>query len=386
MPIPSKAIDLDATPIPHTEDDLANFDEAEHAYGLETARKRHRNEAKRGSWRTILRVGLGISAGIGLLVLITRVVDISVTLEVLRWHLASWQGLCYASGAGLAFIAAFSVRALRWRVFLRRVGHVRVSEALQIYWIGVFVNFLLPIQGGELSKSLLLKRVTGIAVSRSLPTVAMDKALDLLPALVIMALVPFLPGIHMGAALWGVLGFVCSLLIGLVGITLITAWKREFALVCIQKVTVILPKALRERANGFALGFVDALLAIIRCPRDFVPALLLTGLAVICEGVFALLSFWTVGLYLSPAMALFGYTAYNMFFILPNPPGQVGSNELAGILVFTGLLGFPRANVLAMFVFSHTLAALIMVSLGLLGLGRLGVTFSQALQREDGRA
>ena len=85
--------------------------------------------------------------------------------------------------------------------------------------------------------------------------------------------------------------------------------------------------------------------------------------------------------------AIFGYITYTMFSILPNPPGQVGSNELAGVVVFSGLLGFPKTNVLAMFVFSHPLAALIMTSMCMLCLSGLGISLTSAtkmnVQKDD---
>ena len=85
--------------------------------------------------------------------------------------------------------------------------------------------------------------------------------------------------------------------------------------------------------------------------------------------------------------AIFGYTTYNMFNILPTPPGQVGSNELVGVLVFGGLLGFPKTSVLAMFVFSHPLAALIMTTVGLVCLSGLGISLTSVTkvkaQKED---
>ncbi|MFL5666597.1 MAG: hypothetical protein ACJ8BW_35400, partial [Ktedonobacteraceae bacterium] len=63
------------------------------------------------------------------------------------------------------------------------------------------------------------------------------------------------------------------------------------------------------------------------------------------------------------------------------------SNELAGVVVFSGLLGFPKTNVLAMFVFSHPLAALIMTSMCMLCLGGLGISLTSAtkmnVQKDD---
>ena len=67
---------------------------------------------------------------------------------------------------------------------------------------------------------------------------------------------------------------------------------------------------------------------------------------------------------------------HTMFSVLPNPPGQVGSNEFVGVLVFGGLLGFPKTSVLAMFLFSHPLAALIMTTMSLVCLSGLGISLT----------
>ena len=143
----------------------------------------------------------------------------------------------------------------------------------------------------------------------------------------------------------------------------------------------ILPKGLGVRIEGFALGFVDSLLGGASSPKTFIPAILLTCLAVTCDGFFAWFSFLTVGVsMMNFGTAIFGYTTYNMFSILPNPPGQVGSNELAGELVFGGLLGFPRTSVLAMFVFSHPLAALIMTIMCVVCLSSLGISLTSAMK------
>jgi uncharacterized protein (TIRG00374 family) len=333
------------------------------------------------AWKTLLgnpivKVILGAAVGIGMLYLLSRFVNVPVTVAVLRKNLTTPQGIMYAVFAALSFIAAFSIRGTRWRMFLRPIGKVQTIKAIQIYWVGVFINVLLPVQGGEVAKSLMLKRVTNIPVSKSLPTVAMDKALDLMPALFIMAIVPFLPGIHMSITLWLILALVGGILIGLITVVGLTAWNREFATRLIKNLLGILPGGIGGKIEGFAMGFVDSLLGAASRPKVFIPAVLLTCLAISCDGLFAMFAFWTVGLHMNFGAAIFGYTVFNMFTILPTPPGQVGSNEIIGTLVFGGLLGFNKANVLAMFVFSHPLTALIMATLGLISLSSLGLKIS----------
>jgi uncharacterized membrane protein YbhN (UPF0104 family) len=93
-----------------------------------------------------------------------------------------------------------------------------------------------------------------------------------------------------------------------------------------------------------------------------------------------MLAFWTIGYYIPFTTAIFGYTMFNMFTILPTPPGQVGSNEFVGLLVFAGLLHLRPDKVLAMFFFSHPWAALIMTTTGIVCLSSLGLKLQSIMK------
>jgi uncharacterized protein (TIRG00374 family) len=339
-------------------------------------------QTKPPAWKVFLakpavKVVLGGLVGIGMLALVFRFVNIPTAAAQLKQHLGTPHGLLMGSLAALFFILAFSIRGTRWSFFVRPIQKVSPIKTIQIYWIGIFVNVLLPVQGGEVTKSILLKRVTGLPVSQSLPTVAMDKALDLMPALIIMAIVPFIPGIHMNLILWGVLALVGSILIGVIFVVALTAWNRAKAVAFIKFMSHLLPAKFGTKIEGFAMGFVDSLLAAASRPQTFIPAVLLTCLAVTCDGLFAMFAFWAVGLdKINFGMSIFGYTVFNMFTILPTPPGQVGWNEMIGKLVFSDLLGFDKTLSVNMFLFSHPLTALIMATMALINLSALGIKFS----------
>ncbi|HVB73903.1 MAG TPA: lysylphosphatidylglycerol synthase transmembrane domain-containing protein [Ktedonobacteraceae bacterium] len=338
----------------------------------------------RPAWRAALsspavKIILGLLVGVGLLFLVARFVNLPTTIAILRQHLATPRGITLALLSGVAFLLAFSIRGVRWKLFLNPIGKVSTLKAIQLFLVGIFLNFLLPVRGGEVAKSLMLKRIANIPVSKSLPTVAMDKALDLMPALLIMAIVPFL-GIKMDIKLWIVLGLVSGLLVCLIFFIALAAWKRNAAINLLQKMTGMLPASIAAKIEGFATGFVDSLLMGASQPRIFVPAMLLTVVAVIFDGLFAMLAFWTIGFQISFGVAIFGYTVYNMFYILPTPPGQVGSNEAVGLLVFSGLLHLPADKVTAMFVFSHPWSALLMTVTAMICLSALGLKLSTAMK------
>src|SRR5260370_15218961 len=126
------------------------------------------------AWHTFLgtplvKGALGLLIGIGLLVAVSRFVDLPTTMHLMQQRLTTPQGVLFALFASLALVLAFSTRALRWKVLLHPVGNVRALTVLQL-----FLNFLLPIRAVELAKSLVLNRNTGIALTQSLPTITID--------------------------------------------------------------------------------------------------------------------------------------------------------------------------------------------------------------------
>lgn len=326
-----------------------------------------------------VKVTIGLLIGIGLLFLVLRFIDLPVTIHVLLQNLETPRGLVLALLSGVAFLLAFSIRGVRWKLFLNPIGKVSTFTAIRLVLICIFINFLLPFSGGEIAKTLILRRIADIPISRSLPTVAMDRSFDLLPAFFIIAIVPLL-GMQLDIKLWLVLGTVAGLFIALTFFLGLAAWKRVAAITLLSKLTVMLPKTYGSKITAFATGFVDSLLTGIKRPKIFIPAMLLTCVAVTFDSLFAMLAFWTTGFHISFATAIFGYTLYNMFFIFPNPPGQLGSNEAVNLLVFTGLLHLSPNTVTAMFIFSHPWTAVLMCTAGIISLKALGVTIPTAMR------
>lgn len=327
------------------------------------------------------KIAVGLLMGMGLFLLVSRFICIAATLRVMQQNLVTPRGMVLALLSGVAFLLAFSIRGVRWKLFLSPISAISTSKAIQLFLVSVFINFLVPIGGGDLAKALMLKRIAALPISRSLPTVAMDRSLDLLPAFAIMIIVPFL-SVQMDIRLWFVLCAVGGLFIALACFVGLTICKRTTAIALLHRLTERLPRAIGSKMEAFATGFVDSLLAGASRPHIFLPAVALTCLAVTCDSLFALFAFWAIGLPISPGTAIFGYTIYNLFFIFPTPPGQIGSNEAVGLFVFTGLLHLPADKVAAMFIFSHPWAALLMTIAGLICLKTLGLKLSATLKMQ----
>jgi uncharacterized protein (TIRG00374 family) len=311
---------------------------------------------------------VGLLAGAVLIAAFLRLVNVGAV-----WSRLAHLEIGFALLCGVAFLAAYVVRAMRWRCLLRPC-EVSVARAAAIYQVAIFLNWLLPVRGGELAMSLLLRRTNGIPVTRSLPTVGVDKAMDTLPAVVLVVLVPVV-GLHLSRPLWALLlSALGAIGVGtaLLGLAL-SRHERAVALI-MRLLALLLPRRLQPRIEPAVAQFVDTLVALIRRPRLLLTAVAYTLLAVCLDALFCLLAFRAVGIAVAPGVVLYGYTFYNLAFILPTPPGQVGSNELVGLLIFSGLFGLGRSGVGAMFLFSHPWTGILMTVSALACLSAMGLT------------
>jgi uncharacterized protein (TIRG00374 family) len=321
-----------------------------------------------------LRTALGLGAGAVLIVTFLRLVSVRAVYQRLAHLSIGFALLC-----GVVFLAAYVVRATRWRSLLRPCD-VSVRRAAAIYQVATFLNWLLPIRGGELAKSLLLRHSNGIPVSRSLATVSMDKTMDLLPAVGLLALLP-LVRLRLTRPLWMLLISELAVVALATAVLALAAWRRDRALAVLTRpLATVLPGAARQRIEPFIVMFVDTLLALVRQPRLMVIAAAYTAVAVALDALFCLLAFRAVGVTVALPVVLYGYTFYNLAFILPTPPGQIGSNELIGLLVFSGLFGVDRSGVGAMFLFSHPWTAMLMTGSGFVCLSAMGLSLHATLR------
>jgi uncharacterized protein (TIRG00374 family) len=315
-----------------------------------------------------VRVTIGLIAAAVLVAAFLRLVSMGTVARRLA-HL----NLGIALLCAVAFLAAYVVRAMRWRCLLTP-DRVSVRRAVAIYQIAIFLNWLLPIRGGEVAMSLLLRHTDGIPVNKSLAAVSMDKAMDLMPAACLLAVAPF-AGLHLNRTLWLVLAGALVALGAGAGVLAVAAWRRDLAVaLVVRPLRAVLPGGLRDRIAPFITGFIDTLLALLRRPRILLVAAGYTVLALTLDALFCLLAFWAVGVNVPLLVVLYGYTLFNLSFILPSPPGQIGSNELIGLLIFSGIFRVGRAGVGAMFLFSHPWTGLLMTCSGMACLSAMSLT------------
>src|SRR5512141_739009 len=130
----------------------------------------------------------GAIVSILLIAAILYFVDLRAMLDAIR-H-ANYGLLAIGFGVGFLWMA---VRAIVWRTLLRN----RASYS-DVFWTigeGYLLNNFLPFRLGEIGRAFLLSRKSGLQFMEILPTIVIERAMDLgYSAIILLAALPYVVG------------------------------------------------------------------------------------------------------------------------------------------------------------------------------------------------
>lgn len=326
-----------------------------------------------------LRIVVSLVVGLALLVVWLRVIDLQRALEIIQ-NIRPEYGVLWA----IAFILSHFVRSQRWKLVFSPVGTMKRTEAFNLYMGGVALNFLFPIRAGEIAKSVLLRQLRGTPISKSMATIVVDRTLDLSPVLFVLVAIPLFHFV-LSPGLLAIVLSVVVLLLGVTGATAAAIFFRTRSTQGFERVWTVVPGFLREKLSGVASSFADALSASTTSPSLLVKALVLTFLAAVFNALCYFFIYRAIGYPLPFFTALLGFILFEMSFVLPTPPGQIGSTEVLLLLIFSATLGVPADIVSASVLIAHPLTAVMVVAIGSICLNALGFNLANALGADNAR-
>ncbi|HEX6626905.1 MAG TPA: lysylphosphatidylglycerol synthase transmembrane domain-containing protein [Gemmatimonadaceae bacterium] len=290
------------------------------------------------------------------LVLFARTID---------WH-AAWNSMRHASlpllaAAILVNILSVIIKAVRWWLFLRPIGITSLPLAIRATVAGAGLNNVLIASGGDAARVVFVSRVTGVASSTVLATMALEKLFD-------------------------PIGFVFLLVFGVLVFELpaqFEAWKvpAEILLVVIVALLAFFvyatrrmkpehvperrakPRTLKGRIRAYFITFGQTAGRLATGPR-FLAAILLSLASWACQ-------LWTFELAADAAhvtMPLAGslacLLAINVGLILRATPGNVGFFQFAYALM-AEQFGVARTDAIAVSLLIQTLQIIPLTLLGI---------------------
>ncbi len=276
-------------------------------------------------------------------------------------------------------MAAFAIRALRWKYFLAPVQpRSPFGSRFAAVAVGFMANNLLPTgRAGEPGRAYAYSRMEPVGFTAALATLVVERLLDgavIFTLLFVAILSPGFPAETLPAEIAGGMR-VAAIGLGVVlaGTILVVAFPSPCLRIGARLVALLPPGRLATGLAGVMEGVVEGL-ASIRGWRLMLPALAWTF------GVWLLqsLSFWAgflaFDIRLPFAAALLTNGAVAMAAALPATPGYIGTLQLAVSLALVQVYGVAPESVLACAVAWHAVNFPPITVMGLWYTRRLGIS------------
>ncbi|HEX8990432.1 MAG TPA: lysylphosphatidylglycerol synthase transmembrane domain-containing protein [Anaerolineales bacterium] len=273
----------------------------------------------------------------------------------------------------LSFLWMF-VRAIVWRTLLRERASYR--DVLMSLSEGYLLNNILPVRLGELGRAFMLSRKTDLPFVEILPTIVIERAVDIaFTAAIFLAALPFLTGTQGAGRIGLILGVI--VVIGLVGLYLL-ARNDRWALDTFHKLSARWP-AIQRLGGGILEPFLAGLVVLT---DGWLFARFLFWMTL--NWALAILTYYLTILAFFPqtqvTWAMFGLGAAAFGGAVPSLPGAVGTFEGAFGGALTLLTG-DRSTSLAVALVARFFNYLSSFVLGGIALAREGQSLSGIYQQ-----
>jgi uncharacterized protein (TIRG00374 family) len=297
--------------------------------------------------------------------------------------------IVWALAALAVQVLAILFAAMRWRLLLRPiVADVSRGTAWRTYCVGQTLVTLLPGRAGEIARPLLLARETGTPFSPIFGAVLVERVVDMIATLVLLATPIVFPAILMSAAghpfidslRWAAL--IAGLLVaGVIAVIAVGLFAPGLITGLVRLLTRPIHRGLSDRLVEAAEKFFTYFAGLV---KERVTAGVLATTAgywiVLGAGAWMLAQAFALPLDL-PSTALF-LAVFALGSLVPTPSGA-GSVHGVTILLLSGLWGFPADTVIAFAILNHLAFNLPLITFGLIHLVGGGLAGRAGSVRRD---
>ncbi len=320
-----------------------------------------------------LRLVLGIAVSLLCLYLALRAVDPGKLA-------AAYRGADYAylvPAAALTVLINWA-RAYRWRLLMYPHERQPLGRLFSMVNIGYLFNNILPAKGGELVRGYLAGRMLPGRVAQALPTLLVERLLDVLAVVLLLAaLMPFVP-LPRWAATGGLLFGLAAL--GGTAVLVVLAHYGERGVEWAWRTLGRVPVVGHPRVRA-ALEHLLAGLRVLAVPR-MLPGIALWSVLIWLGYVlvnYAMM--WTFHLGQLPVGAAAAVVcATGLSMIVPSSPGALGPVEGAAVFALS-LYGVGGSQAFAYAFGQHAFNIALLILLGLWGMRNESLTFARVRER-----
>ncbi|MCL2144950.1 MAG: flippase-like domain-containing protein [Endomicrobia bacterium] len=276
----------------------------------------------------------------------------------------------------LIYALTYVLRSIRYYFMLSPIKKTPVLKNFPYTVLGFFMNNIIPLRIGELIRA----KVTGerLSVSRSsvLGTIVIERLIDVIIFVlfffVITIVIPFPEFIKKTF-------YMCAVIFGAALAVLFLVSKSEAkAAAVISKIPV------HGRIKDFAVKFLEKFaggLIILRKPKVFCAAFILSILVWVTESFFLVLTASSCGINISIIGGIFVVIIIGIGAIIPTAPGYIGAFEFMGVTALAAL-SVDKDAAFACIAIYHFLQLMTIFTLGILSIIKEKISFSDLFKFE----
>ncbi|MGD1992135.1 MAG: lysylphosphatidylglycerol synthase transmembrane domain-containing protein [Anaerolineae bacterium] len=312
-----------------------------------------------------LWVGLAISAGALVLALVG--IDFRRLAETLAQ--AEYVYLVPATGGILLYLL---VRGIRWRLLLG--DQVSLSRTFWVTNVGYLVSNVLPFRLGDPARAVVIGRSGAVPTAAALSTVVVERVLDMLMVVLILAgVAPFISGTESAVGAGIVAGGAA---LAATAVLLMLAFRPDLGRRAVRWVLERVPRIDADRWAASLDGLFDGL-APLRSARK--------ALAMLCWSVvtwaFVVSYYWMflrAFIDRPPLLAApFVVCVIGLGMAIPSSPSSVGVFHAVARYALTIPFDVPESQAVAVAFGAHAFQYVLMCLLGLVGLARESLSLGQ---------
>lgn len=334
--------------------------------------------------RNALRLGIGGVLAVLLLWLATRGVDSAELLSALT-HAHPLPLIALV----LVTVAMYGVRAMRWRLILPSLQKAAIFDLFAITNIGFMAGLFIP-RAGEVLRPYLASRRYGVPVSAGLAAIVLERLMDLITVLFLLALYMFVlprPVAERSDALMSTLraGAGVVFLVALAGMAFLAALRTEGgpARRLLDWGIGLLPGKLGIQVRGLVASFIAGLDVFGSSPAQW--ARLLAESLLLWVAIAAAIHLNSVAFGFDiPFHTSFLIIAFLTVGVAIPTPGMVGGFHASYTLALTAIYGVDQGRAVAAGLVLHALQSLPVLILGIGFLGREGLSFGSMKKLTEG--
>ncbi len=281
-------------------------------------------------------------------------------------------------------LISVAIRALRLKIFLSEVKKIPLINLVFLNGLALMLNFFIPIRAGEIAKGVYLNTHYQLNLGKSVIWIFLDRFVDFLAVLLLASVLLFFVPTSLSITFIKIITiiFVLALLL-----TYFAIFQRDFS----QKVVnflipLLIEKHIKIYFDRFSNFILEAFSILNRHPKDLALMTLATVLAYAADASIWYFTFTALGSNQDFLKMYLGQLLSALTYLIPAAPGYVGSAEVSGLLILSGVFGISRNLASAMIVLFHILSVIFVLVFGLVSLFSLkidlGVIFRKALRKE----